>query len=918
MANESSATINAIKITVSANTTTAKNNLDKLAESLKNLKSSVGEGLNLPNAETINAFVTAMHGLKGVPWTRIANGLQKITDAMSGVKGGNAAQMASAMQKMATTTAISGAIDAGTTTLPKATGVTAGELTDANKGAISLAASLGKIGGFTGVMKDVGKGFLDVGKAGLTAAQYVGKFSVAVVKTTAKVAVAPFKKLASSITSVTKRFTSFFAAIKRIAVYRAIRTALKEIAQGFKEGMDNLYQYSKAIDGTFAKSMDTLATSALYAKNSLGAMVAPIVNELAPAVDYLVDQFVDLLNTINETIAAMTGASTWTKALKYPVEYAEEADNATKSAKKLRATLLGFDEINRLDDNSKSNRGSGEEGLDYSRMFEEQVVSKQAGGIIGALKDAFASGDFEDIGATLGEKIKTGLDNIPWGQIKERLNKNAQSVGSFLNGLISVEGAGTSLGSTIAEVFDTAVGKLGTFFNTVHWNKVGDFLGDGINGITSSSLSKDVGGTIASIINGGVSTLNNFADKVDWDKAGRFTANGVNKAIKTTDTRALGESVSKMVSGALKSAAAFLRDTDFEGLGKKIGQFFRGINWKEVFLSAVDTIVNGMKAMVRFLIGLVPEIFGGLKDAVTGLFKSLGKNIKSLFSWVGGFFKGKGKSAGSNLKSGFGNSGVISYLSGKVSSIKDLFKDVAPSIKKKFSDAVDGIKEVFKDPKKYFSEKVESIKEAFLNIPNWFSEKFSEAWEAIKLVFSDPATFFEGVWESIKKKFTDIGQKVGNAMGAAFGSAINVALAAAESVINTPIKAINKLLDIINTLPKVNIGKLDTISLPRLDLSEYAKGGTPATGSLFLAGERGAELISSNRSGTTVTNRDQLAESVEAGNAESNDLLRQGVALLQQLVAKDTTVVNEITTNSITTAMNRQNVRTGRSVVAVG
>lgn len=178
-------------------------------------------------------------------------------------------------------------------------------------------------------------------------------------------------RLGQRVSSITERFHGFLASLKRIAVYRAIRWVLKSITQGFREGMQNMYQYSTLINGTFKDSMDRLSTSALYLKNSLGALVAPIINALAPAIDIIVDKFVDLLNIITETIATLTGAATWTKALKYPKQYAEAMDGAAGSAKALRATLLGFDEINRLDDATKGARGAAADMLDYSKMFEE-------------------------------------------------------------------------------------------------------------------------------------------------------------------------------------------------------------------------------------------------------------------------------------------------------------------------------------------------------------------------------------------------------------------------------------------------------------------------------------------------------------------------------------------------------------------
>ena len=179
------------------------------------------------------------------------------------------------------------------------------------------------------------------------------------------------QSMGRSAHGATSKLGQLWSSMKRIAMYRAMRAAIKAITNAFREGIQNLYQYSTLIDGTFKKSMDTLSTSALYLKNSLGALVAPIVNALAPAIDFLVDKFVALLNVFNEFLAMITGASTWTRAVKYPKEYADNLERAGGAAKELRATLLGFDEINRLDDLKARGGGGGGSSLDYSKMFEE-------------------------------------------------------------------------------------------------------------------------------------------------------------------------------------------------------------------------------------------------------------------------------------------------------------------------------------------------------------------------------------------------------------------------------------------------------------------------------------------------------------------------------------------------------------------
>jgi hypothetical protein len=104
--------------------------------------------------------------------------------------------------------------------------------------------------------------------------------------------------------------------------------------------------------------------------------------------------------------------------------------------------------------------------------------------------------------------------------------------------------------------------------------------------------------------------------------------------------------------------------------------------------------------------------------------------------------------------------------------------------------------------------------------------------------------------------------------------------------------------------------------------TKMANGGEPQTGTVFLAGERGAEIISSKGGHTQVANRDQISQSVaygmEQANAESNQLLREQNKLLRAILEKDTNFVVPITTGQVTNALDRQNRREGRAVVAVG
>ena len=74
------------------------------------------------------------------------------------------------------------------------------------------------------------------------------------------------KGLVNKITVLGKQFKR---AIFYSLIYNAAYGLIRSIRDSFAEGFQNMYGYSKAFAGSFAQSMDSLATSALYLKNSL-------------------------------------------------------------------------------------------------------------------------------------------------------------------------------------------------------------------------------------------------------------------------------------------------------------------------------------------------------------------------------------------------------------------------------------------------------------------------------------------------------------------------------------------------------------------------------------------------------------------------------------------------------------------------
>lgn len=179
-----------------------------------------------------------------------------------------------------------------------------------------------------------------------------------------------FRKMLTPLKKATERMAQFGASIKRIAMYRMIRFIISSITTAAKEGIGNLYQWSKAINESFSQAMDRWATSKLYLKNSIGAMLGQLIESLIPILDVLIDKLILAINWVNQFFAAFSGKSYYRKAVKVTTEFAESVDKAGKA---MKGMLLGFDKLNNLTSNDG---GAGSSAPDFKDMFDKDEIDE--------------------------------------------------------------------------------------------------------------------------------------------------------------------------------------------------------------------------------------------------------------------------------------------------------------------------------------------------------------------------------------------------------------------------------------------------------------------------------------------------------------------------------------------------------------
>ena len=215
-------------------------------------------------------------------------------------------------------------------------------------------------------------------------------------------------------------FAKTLNALKRIAFYRVIRSAIKAVGEAFRTGAENAYWYSKTMGEQtkyIAQAYDDLASRSFTMQNQLGAAFATLKAAIAPILIEIINLVRQAADAITQLFAVLGGHSTYLHAIDYTKDWADATAGGAKAAKEWKNQLMGFDEINRLEAPSDGGGGGGAATPDYGNMFEESPVSDKLQKIVDTIKnhitelELFAGGALLGIGLIL---VATGA-NVPLG-----------------------------------------------------------------------------------------------------------------------------------------------------------------------------------------------------------------------------------------------------------------------------------------------------------------------------------------------------------------------------------------------------------------------------------------------------------------------------------------------------------------------
>lgn len=434
--------------------------------------------------------------------------------------------------------------------------------------------------------------------------------------------VAGLKKISSGIFGIHKSANKSTISLKNMLRYafgiRSLFALLNRLRSAAAEGMQNLAKYDLATGAdNINRSVSELQSALTQLKNSFATAFAPILTVVSPILVRFINLISQAVTRVGMLIAALTGQKTFTKAIAVQENYAASLDNTADSAKKAAKALQGYlspiDEINRYDDGSSSDSGTGSGGKytgpSAGDMFEEVPIESSLKGIADKIKELIRNEDWEGLGAYMADGINKGLKKV--------------------YGAISWD----NVGPKVTEFITAFATTFNSLVDHIDWDLMGRTLGTGIN-TAVNTLNLLIG-------NGGI----------DFIQIGSSIAKSLKGAIREINWKSLGQLLGNKFMISWKLLSGFVQEmarksnagiTGWTELGKSIGRAMTGMFEKISFKDIADAIVGVINGAFEILAGFDAEfdwdafqenLKEGIETAINGIeWKKNGKAFGDFLS----------------------------------------------------------------------------------------------------------------------------------------------------------------------------------------------------------------------------------------------------------------------------------------------
>ena len=547
-----------------------------------------------------------------------------------------------------------------------------------------------------------------------------------------------------------------------IAQELGLEKSIKQLSQAEKMCLRYIavLRQTTAAQGDMAKTVESQANQMRIFNNQLamlktnvGAFFSGLLSNILPYINGIMMA----LNALIKTLASMFGIQM--KAVngvsKVSAGVAEDLGNANDSAKKLKAQLMGFDEIHNitLNDNSGTSGTAGAGGIDQR--------------ILDAMKE------YDNLMADVDMKATRIRDKImEWLGFTKEINPETGEVTWKLND-----------GYTNLKKIGTLIGTLGILFGL---NKVLKVIGL----IVNSPLLKFIKSIFRFLFK--IKGLKTVADGAKHAKEATSAFSGLSATLSSLSS--LAAPLLIVIAIVLGVVAAL---KNFE----KIKEWFNGLTDVQKMLAVFSLTLNSILTPITLItlaikglqylfengwdatIKKVGEIFGGIGETIKGAFEEIGENIKIFFTetipqkweeftkWLSelpykiGYFLGE--IIGTILNFLFDT--LPKKLEEFKKNIETFFEEFGKKIETFFNETLpkkwEEFKKWIKELPGKIAKKAEEIGET---IGKFFTETIPQKWEEFKKWISElpekmlqaGKDLIQGLIDGIKSKNADIGNAI--------------------------------------------------------------------------------------------------------------------------------------------------------------
>ena len=246
--------------------------------------------------------------------------------------------------------------------------------------------------------------------------------------------------------SVKKSNSGFVSGLKNIVKYalgvQGLLAAINKLRSTLVEGFKNLAQFNNGVNPTNT-ALSNLKSALTQLKNSFAVAFSPILTVIEPILTRLISLLSTAINYVGQFFAALTGASTFTKAIKVQENYAKSLNGTAAAAKKAKKSLYAFDELNTKDNWNTSSSGGGG-SVNPNQMFEVAPIESKIAGLADKIKAIIDP---------IKESVQNWFANVNFDPLIDSFNKLKVAVQPIVD----------NIGDGLLWLFENVLEPLGSF-----------------------------------------------------------------------------------------------------------------------------------------------------------------------------------------------------------------------------------------------------------------------------------------------------------------------------------------------------------------------------------------------------------------------------------------------------------------------